>query len=134
MKTVIKAIDFAAHKHRDQRRKDAGKTPYINHPIDVVNILAQSGVEDPNILAAAALHDTVEDTETTPAELEEHFGPKIRDIVLECSDDKAKTKVQRKLAQIEKAEKVSQEAKFVKTGDKISNLRGLSVTPPQGWS
>lgn len=67
---VLKALRFAAHKHRDQRRKDADASPYINHPIALVETPYRVGdVKDPATLAAALLHDTIEDTETTPEEL-----------------------------------------------------------------
>ena len=67
---VLQALAFAADKHRDQRRKDAAASPYINHPIALANVLVREGeVTDPAVLAAALLHDTVEDTQTTPAEL-----------------------------------------------------------------
>ena len=68
---LLKAIAFAADKHRHQRRKDAEASPYINHPIAVATVLAAEGdVSDAATLLAAALHDTVEDTETTFVELE----------------------------------------------------------------
>ena len=73
--TIIKAAAFAAEKHRDQRRKDAGASPYINHPLALASVLAvEGGVIDPDVICAALLHDTIEDTETTAAELALHFG------------------------------------------------------------
>ena len=67
---VLKAAQFAAHKHKDQRRKDARATPYINHPIGLAEVLHTDGsVRDPIVIAAALLHDTIEDTETTYDEL-----------------------------------------------------------------
>jgi len=76
---VIRAADFAAKKHKDQRRKDPEKTPYINHPLGVAAILAEEGgVDDPVVLVAAILHDTVEDTHTTLEEIEDNFGTTIR--------------------------------------------------------
>ena len=81
---VIRAAEFAAHKHRDQRRKDANATPYINHPLALARILtAEGGVTDAPTIAAALLHDTIEDTETTPTELDSEFGADIRSIVEE---------------------------------------------------
>ena len=63
---ILKAAHFAAQKHRGQRRKDEDASPYINHPISVAKIISEIGnVEDPEVLAAALLHDTIEDTETT---------------------------------------------------------------------
>src|SRR3989475_13224310 len=87
---LLKALAFAAHKHRDQRRKDAESSPYINHPIALANVLANEGhIDDEVVLCAALLHDTIEDTETTPEELREAFGDEIADIVLEVTDDKS---------------------------------------------
>jgi guanosine-3',5'-bis(diphosphate) 3'-pyrophosphohydrolase len=70
MMNLLKAIKFAAEKHATQRRKDAAKTPYINHPIEVAEHLARVGkVTDEDTLIAAILHDTIEDTDTTEEEL-----------------------------------------------------------------
>jgi len=131
---VLKALAFAAHKHRDQRRKDARASPYINHPIDLANVLRnEGGVADPLVLCSALLHDTIEDTETTPEELEREFGRRIRDVVLEVTDDKRLTKKERKRLQIEHAPHLSQAAKLVKLADKICNLRDVADNPPAGW-
>lgn len=67
---LLAAVQFAAVKHKDQRRKDEEASPYINHPVSVANLLASTGsVADIEVLTAAVLHDTIEDTETTPEEL-----------------------------------------------------------------
>ena len=121
---VLKALEFAAHKHRDQRRKDPAASPYINHPIALANVLVnEGGVTDVEVLAAALLHDTVEDTATTPEELEEQFGARIARIVAEVTDDKALPKAERKRLQVVHAAELSREAKLVKLADKICNLR-----------
>src|SRR5882672_7952891 len=79
---LLKALAFAAHKHRDQRRKDAESSPYINHPIALADVLInEGGVTDVEVLCAALLHDTVEDTATTHGELVSAFGSKIARIV-----------------------------------------------------
>jgi len=134
MELFTKALQFASVKHQAQRRKNNGNIPYINHPIEVANILVHAGVNDMEVLAAGLLHDTVEDTDTTPEELEKEFGARIKNIVLECSDDKSKDKAERKRYQIEKALKVSHEAKLVKMADKISNNTGLLIDPPPKWT
>ena len=132
---IIKAMAFAADKHRNQRRKDAEASPYINHPIALVHTLFhEGGIEDPSVLCAAALHDTIEDTETTPDELKGCFGEKITSIVLEVTDDKSLPKQARKQLQIEHAPHISPEAKLVKLADKICNLRDIVTSPPEGWS
>jgi guanosine-3',5'-bis(diphosphate) 3'-pyrophosphohydrolase len=97
---LLKALRFAAEKHRDQRRKGTNSSPYINHPIEVAETLARSGVSDPVILQAAILHDTIEDTETTPEEIEREFGADVRKMVEEVTDDKSLPKAERKRLQI----------------------------------
>lgn len=131
----IKAVAFAAEKHRNQRRKDADASPYINHPIALANVLAnEAGVRDVAVLCAAILHDTIEDTETTAVELEEAFGTHITSIVLEVTDDKSLEKHVRKQHQIDHAPHSSPEAKLVKLADKICNLRDILASPPSDWS
>lgn len=132
---VLRAAAFAANKHRNQRRKDADASPYINHPIALATVLAhEAGVEDPIVLAAALLHDTIEDTDTTAEELEAIFGAEIASIVLEVTDNKSLPKAERKRLQIEHAPTLSSRAKLVKLADKICNLRDVSDSPPTGWS
>jgi guanosine-3',5'-bis(diphosphate) 3'-pyrophosphohydrolase len=130
---ILKAVAFAAEKHRNQRRKDPEASPYINHPIALANLLAAQGVTQPEVLCAALLHDTIEDTETTPDELEAHFGARIAAIVLEVTDDKNLPKAERKQHQIEHAPHASTEAKLVKLADKICNLSDILTSPPEGW-
>ena len=130
---ILKAAAFAAEKHRDQRRKDPEASPYINHPIALANLLATQGVTRPEVLCAALLHDTIEDTETTVAELEAHFGDRIAAIVLEVTDDKNLPKAERKQQQIDHAPHASTEAKLVKLADKICNLRDILNSPPADW-
>jgi guanosine-3',5'-bis(diphosphate) 3'-pyrophosphohydrolase len=131
---VLQALAFAADKHRDQRRKDALASPYINHPIALANVLVrEGGVTDPAVLAAALLHDTVEDTQTTPSELRAAFGPAIAAIVEEVTDDKSLPKAERKRLQIAHAAAMTTEAKLVKLADKICNLRDMSDHPPVKW-
>lgn len=132
---LLTAISFAADRHRNQRRKDAESTPYINHPLELACLLARvGGVDDVEVLIAAVLHDTVEDTETTHAELVERFGSRVADIVAEVTDDKSLFKVDRKRLQIEHAPHMSPEAALVKLADKTCNLHDVANRPPKGWS
>jgi guanosine-3',5'-bis(diphosphate) 3'-pyrophosphohydrolase len=132
---VLRAALFAAEKHKNQRRKDAEASPYINHPIALANVLAtEGGITDPDVLCAALLHDTVEDTETTGEELRERFGEVIAGIVFEVTDDKSLPKAERKRLQVVHAPAASLQAKQVKLADKICNLRDILVSPPVGWS
>lgn len=131
---ILRATSFAAHKHRNQRRKDADASPYINHPLGLARVLAdEGGITDPATVCAALLHDTVEDTDTTPEELEREFGPEIRALVQEVTDDKSLPKAERKRAQVEHAAHISDKAKRVKLADKICNLRDVASTPPIDW-
>jgi guanosine-3',5'-bis(diphosphate) 3'-pyrophosphohydrolase len=130
----LKALAFAAHKHRDQRRKDRAASPYINHPIALANVLAREGrVTDIDVLCAALLHDTVEDTATTPQELRRAFGAKIARVVAEVTDDKSLSKARRKSLQVQHARHISAEAKLVKLADKICNIRDVARRPPATW-
>ena len=131
---LTRALPFAAHKHRDQRRKDAEASPYINHPIALAELLVhEGGIDDPVVLAAALLHDTLEDTETTRDELRAPFGEEIAAIVAEVSDDKTLEKAERKQLQIEHASALSPGARLVKLADKTCNLRDVADRPPAGW-
>jgi len=131
---ILEALQFAAHKHRDQRRKGSHQAPYINHPIEVAALLATvGGVTDIVTLQAALLHDTIEDTQTTPEELQKEFGPGITSIVLEVTDNKMLKKHIRKKMQIEHAARASREAKLVKLADKLCNLRDVAERPPAKW-
>jgi len=132
---VLKAAEFAAMKHRDQRRKDAKSSPYINHPISLARILLEEGgVDDPVVLAAALLHDTIEDTDTSHQELRGQFGDDVADIVAEVTDTKFLQKDSRKRLQVSKAAKATEGARLVKLADKIANLRDIIGSPPAGWS
>jgi len=132
---VFKALAFSAKKHRDQRRKDPAASPYINHPIALAEVLScEADIIDAETLCGALLHDTVEDTETTQKELEQVFGKRISQIVIEVTDDFRLPKAERKRLQIEHAAHISEQAKLVKLADKICNLRDVVDCPPTEWS
>ncbi len=131
---LLTTLRFAAQKHSRQRRKDSDATPYINHPIAVAEVLARvGGVSDLAILQAAILHDTIEDTPTTPQELDEHFGQEVRLLVQEVTDDKSLPKHERKRLQIEYAPNLSAGAKQIKLADKICNLANVTPAEPVDW-
>ena len=131
---ILRAMNFAACKHRDQRRKDLEGSPYINHPIALANLLwNEAEVTDTVVIIGALLHDTVEDTQTTFAELEQ-FGQEVHYLVKEVTDDKSLPKQIRKQRQIEHAANLSQQAKLVMLADKIANLRDINTSSPVGWS
>jgi GTP diphosphokinase / guanosine-3',5'-bis(diphosphate) 3'-diphosphatase len=132
---IIRAAAFAAWKHRKQKRKGVDKLPYINHPIALAEVLWTEGeVEDPSVIAAALLHDTIEDTKATFEELKGAFGREIAQIVEEVTDVKWLKKPLRKKVQVARASRASARAKLVKLADKICNLRDIITSPPEGWS
>jgi (p)ppGpp synthase/HD superfamily hydrolase len=132
---ILKAIHFAAEKHKAQRRKDTEASPYINHPIQVTEILWRLGnVRDTPLLLASILHDTLEDTDATPDEIKEMFGQEVLALVLEVTDDKSLPKEVRKQRQVETTPHKSPHAKLLKLADKISNVQDIIHTPPKDWS
>lgn len=131
---ILKALEFAAHKHRDQKRKNKEASPYINHPIALATVLwEEGGVTDPVVIAAALLHDTIEDTKTTWQELRGAFGDEVAGIVLEVTDVKWTSRPLRKRLQEWRARYASERAKLVKLADKIVNLRDVAAHPPENW-
>jgi hypothetical protein len=131
---IVDAISFAADKHRSQTRKDHAKTPYIIHPMGVANHLMHTGhVRDPDIIIAALLHDTVEDTATTFEEIEAKFGMRVAGFVKEVTDDKSLPPEERKRLQIAHAAEKSAGAAEIKLADKLYNLSNLVIAPPVEW-
>src|SRR5215204_115042 len=132
--TLLQAASFAAKKHRYQKRKGNDAEPYVNHPLEVANLLANVGkIDDYDVLIAAVLHDTIEDTQTTSEELTALFGAQVCGYVLEVTDDKSLPKAERKQKQIEHAPHLSAAAKQIKLCDKISNITDVTNKPPADW-
>ena len=131
---LTRALLFAAEAHRNQRRKGAAQEPYINHLIEVLDLVAHSGGgSDTEVLQAAVLHDVVEDTSVTAEDLAQAFGARVASIVHENSDDMSLPKTERRRARIAAMPLKSKEARIVKMADVISNLRAIAVSPPAGW-
>jgi guanosine-3',5'-bis(diphosphate) 3'-pyrophosphohydrolase len=134
LQKILDAASFAAAKHTGQTRKD-GVQPYVNHPLEVASLVADVGqVDDTDIIAAAILHDVIEDCDVTFDELAERFGNSVAQYVRELTDDKSLPKAERKSLQIQYAPHLSHGAKTVKLADKISNIRDVTQHPPAGWS
>lgn len=134
IQAVLSAAHFAAEKHSSQKRKGDAAEPYVNHVMAVAQLVSGALSEpDTNLVIAAILHDTIEDTNTTRQELEERFGSDVADLVAELTDDKSLPKAERKRLQIVNAPKKSARAQVIKLADKISNLRGILSSPPSGW-
>ena len=131
---IFRAASFAAKKHSHQKRKGSDGEPYINHPVEVANILTGVGeLTDPDVITAALLHDTVEDCDVSFEEIEERFGSQVAGYVRELTDDKSLPKAERKRLQVEHAPHLSDGAKLIKLADKISNIRDVTDNPPEGW-
>lgn len=131
---ILKAAHFSADRHRDQRRKGSRNTPYINHPLEVAERLSRAGIEDATVLVAAILHDTIEDTETTEAEIAREFGREVAHIVAELTIDKEPYWTVRKRNEIDGAAHLSPKAKLVKLADKTSNVSDTVANPPGDWT
>lgn len=131
---LLEAARFAAERHAGQLRKGAHAEPYINHPLEVANLIANVGkIDEIDILMAGLLHDTIEDTQTTSEEITELFGETASGYVLEVTDNKHLPKARRKELQIEHAPHMSRGAKIVKLADKISNCRDVLDNPAVDW-
>ncbi|MEA3327944.1 MAG: HD domain-containing protein [Chloroflexota bacterium] len=133
--TIFEACIFAANKHQGHIRKDQKGSPYITHPLLVAQAIWKiGGVTDTNILVAAILHDTIEDTKTTLMEIQDTFGKSILDIVLEVTDDKSLPRQERKWLQVVHAPGLSHPARIIKLGDKLVNCRDILNSPPKEWT
>jgi (p)ppGpp synthase/HD superfamily hydrolase len=134
IQSILSASLFAAEKHLNQKRKGAAAEPYINHLIEVAELVAGALPEpDTNLVMAALLHDTIEDAGVTKGELIERFNADVAELVAEVTDDKSLPKQERKRLQIENAPHKSARAQVIKLADKISNLRSLRSSPPADW-
>ena len=133
--TLARAYHFAAARQVNQRRKGEAAEPYMNHLTEVAELVARATRgSDPEVVIAAVLHDTVEDTEATLDELKAQFGERVAGLVAEVTDDKSLPKQTRKDLQVEHAAHASRGAQIIKLADKTSNLRALAAGPPKGWS
>ena len=128
---ILAALGFAARKHRDQRKPDATPSNSITQPIQLAHVLGVEGnIADEQVIAAAILHDTIEDTETTNEELRQHFGLTIAEVVGEVTNDLSISAQERKLRQLEQAPQFSRRAKLIKLAERICDLRDMADNPP----
>lgn len=130
---VWNALEFAAFKHRLQRRKGYQRLPYINHPIAVAGILKRFGETDPELLSAALLHDVLEDTDSSEKEIRIQFGDHITNMVMEVTDDMSLLSRERKTLQVKHAAGLSEGAKKIKIADKTANTLDI-YNHPLSWS
>jgi len=131
---ILSAAHFAAQKHTRQRRKGEAGEPYVNHLLEVAELVSSAAAEpDPHMVMAALLHDAIEDAGVTREDLVQRFGSDVADLVAEVTDDKSLPKMERKRLQVENAPHKSVRAQSIKLADKISNLRSMLNSPPAGW-
>jgi GTP diphosphokinase / guanosine-3',5'-bis(diphosphate) 3'-diphosphatase len=134
LQNVLDAALYAAQKHAGQKRKGARAEPYVNHLIEVAQLVSMAIPEpDTNLVVAALLHDVVEDTDVSNEELIQQFGQDVVSLVIELTDDMSLRKAERRRLQIEHAPKMSVRAQTIKLADKISNLRSILSDPPAHW-
>src|SRR5258708_16722534 len=132
---ILAAARYAAAKHASQKRKGVAEEPYVNHLLEVAELIAGSSeVLDTELVMAGLLHDTIEDTGVTRQELEQLFGNDVASLVVEVTDDKSLPQEMRKSLQVQNAGKKSARAPTLKLADKISNLRSMLASPPADWS
>lgn len=128
------ALTFAAETHRNQRRKGAAQEPYVNHLVEVMELVARAtGGADVELLIAALLHDTIEDGGISAEQLESRFGARVARMVVENTDDMTLSKPERKARRIAAMPHKPADSRTIKTADVISNLRSLVVSAPAGW-
>lgn len=125
MLDLTKAINYAAYQHREQVR-DGSNTPYINHPIRVMNLVAEHSTIDEIVLIGAVLHDVVEDTSSSFYEIQQLFGIEVRELLVVLTDPYCTDKDTRRETQLARLESTTvQGAKAIKCADKISNCEDL---------
>ena len=130
---VSRAAALARAAHAGHNRKGAAREPYVVHLEEVAAFVARHG-GDETAVAAAWLHDTVEDCDAVgPADILRAFGPEIAAVVAELTDDKSLPKARRKALQVENAPKKSARAALVKLGDKTSNVAAVGRSRPADW-
>jgi (p)ppGpp synthase/HD superfamily hydrolase len=129
--TVLKAANAAAQWHTHQRRKGEAQEPYINHLLEVAQLVAEATEgRDPNLVIAALLHDTIEDCEVSRDDIASGFGEDVAAV----TDDKNLKKEERKKLQVDGAPHQPRRAKLLKLADKTSNLLSMATSPPARWS
>lgn len=121
---IDKAMEFAAKAHEGQVRKGT-KRPYIVHPVEVGDIVSTM-TSDEEVIAAAILHDTIEDCpQVTEEVLRKEFGDRVTEFVMHESEDKSKSWQERKGATIEYLKTAPTELKYIGLADKLSNMRDI---------
>jgi hypothetical protein len=132
---IMRAAQFAAERHKAQRRKGTAREPYINHVLEVASLLAEATEgNDPELITAGLLHDLIDEQGVSADEMASLFGVGVAALVLEVTDDKTVPPVERRRLQIVAAPHKSPRARMLKIADIVSDLRALRHGPPADWS
>ncbi|SEQ10323.1 metal dependent phosphohydrolase [Faunimonas pinastri] len=132
---ISRAAHFAALRHTGQKKKGASQPPYINHLTEVACLVAEAnGPDDAELIAAAWLHDVVEDGHASLAEITDRFGEDVATLVGELTDDMSLPSDERKQRQVDEIARKSPRARLLKLADKVSNLGEIERDPPEDWS
>jgi (p)ppGpp synthase/HD superfamily hydrolase len=135
VRQILSAARFAADRHSAQRRKGRTAEPYVNHLLEVAELVARTADDlDTNLIVAALLHDTIEDVGVSREEIAERFGEDVASLVAEVTDDKSLPKDTRKALQVANAAAKSTRAQALSAADKIANMRSVAASPPANWS
>lgn len=129
---VARAEAFAMDAHAGQTRKGAAREPYVVHLAEVATLTRAFGGCDAAV-AAAWLHDCIEDCAVVDAEIRVAFGDTVADLVGELTDPPCTPRAQRRRLQVETAARKSPQARLIKIADKTSNLRSVAMSPPRAW-
>ena len=121
---IKEAAEFADRAHQGVFRKGT-EIPYITHPMETAAIVT-AFTDEPEMIAAALLHDVIEDAGVTREELEEKFGPRVAFLVDGESEDKSKSWVERKGATVERLKTATRDEKILALADKLSNIRSTA--------
>ena len=132
---VMRAAQFAAERHKSQRRRGAAREPYVNHLLEVAALLAAAtDGRDPDLVVAGLLHDLIEDQGVSADDIARQFGVAVAALVLEVTTDKSLPETERGRLQIAHAAHKSPRARMLRIADLVSNLRALRQSPPADWS
>ncbi len=127
---LTKSLMLAAHYHAQQKRKSDG-SPYINHLVEVIDILVNiANVQDENELCAAVLHDCLEDTEIAKKQIADEFGSSVLGMVEALTDDETLSLTSRRAYTLEQLPNKSASVHRIKLADICSNVSAI----PSGWS
>ena len=126
---ILHAAHLASQWHAKQRRKGADREPYINHLLEVAELVSLAEADE-DVICAALLHDAIEDQQITATRISREFGANVAALVCELTDNKSLPKAERKAIEIAVAPNLSTGAKLIRLADKISNVRSLGLSPP----